>query len=148
MRVKRRCPGVSAVKIATPRFLFTVACLFALAGMLAPFPNASAALAPYRSAVLADGAVAYYEFDETSGTTATDSAGGDNNGTYLGGYLLGESAGGVGLGSAVNFNGSDARVRIPDSATFDFGTGAFSRTCTSRRRWSTPSSYVAALPRS
>jgi len=94
--------------------------------MFALGPDASAALAPYRSAVLADGAVAYYEFDETTGSTAADSAGGDNNGTYLGGYLLGEFAGGAGLGSAVNFNGADARVRIPDSAAFDFGTGAFS----------------------
>jgi Concanavalin A-like lectin/glucanases superfamily len=117
---------IGAVKIAAPRFLCSVACLFALAGMLAHCPNASAALVPYRSAVLADGAVAYYEFDETAGTTATDSSGGDNNGTYLGGYILGEPAGRAGLGSAVNFNGSNARVRIPDSATFDLGTGAFS----------------------
>jgi trimeric autotransporter adhesin len=119
-------PRIGAMKIAAPRFLSTVSCLFSLAGVLALCSDASAAFVPYRSAVLADGAVAYYEFDETTGTTAADSAGGDNNGTYLGGYLLGEPGGRAGLGSAVNFNGSDARVRIPDSATFDFGTGAFS----------------------
>lgn len=43
--------------------------------------------ADYAAEVLADSPVAYWKLDETSGTTATDSVGG-NNGTYTGGYTL------------------------------------------------------------
>lgn len=110
--------------IATPFRCFATV-LFALASLQAFGPESSAALVPYRSAVLADGAIAYYEFDETTGTVAMDSSGGGHHGTYLGGYLLGDPAGRIGLGTSVNFNGTDARVRIPDSAAFDFGLGAF-----------------------
>jgi hypothetical protein len=88
--------------------------------------QAEAALTAYRTAVLADGATAYYEFEETSGTVANDSAGADNNGAFLGGTGLNQSGGPVGLGRSVSFNGTDARVRIPDNAIFDLGTGAFS----------------------
>lgn len=41
----------------------------------------------YSAAVLADSPVAYYRLDETSGTAANDSAGG-NNGTYIGSPTL------------------------------------------------------------
>jgi hypothetical protein len=88
--------------------------------------QAGAALTAYRNAVLGDGAVAYYEFEETTGTTAVDSAGADNNGSYLGGTGLNQTGGPIGLGRSVSFNGTDARVRITDSPVFDLGTGAFS----------------------
>ncbi len=88
--------------------------------------EARAALAAYRGAVLGDGAVAYYEFEETSGTVAADSAGADNNGAYLGGVALNQTSGLAGLGRSAGFDGTDDRVRIPDSPVFDLGTGAFS----------------------
>ncbi|HWB06828.1 MAG TPA: LamG domain-containing protein [Verrucomicrobiales bacterium] len=85
-----------------------------------------AALTAYRNAVIADGAIAYYEFEETVGTTISDSAGGDNNGTIVGGVGLNQTGGPIGLGRSSSYNGTDARVRIPDNAIFDLGTGAFS----------------------
>lgn len=45
--------------------------------------------ARYIQAVLADSPLAYWKLDETSGTTAVDSKGG-YNGTYTGGYTLGQ----------------------------------------------------------
>ena len=88
--------------------------------------QAEAAVTAYRNAVLGDGAVAYYEFEEASGGVANDSAGADNNGAFVGGTVLNQTGGPVGLGRSVSFNGTDARVRVPDSAIFDLGTGAFS----------------------
>jgi hypothetical protein len=109
---------------ATPFRCFATV-LLALASLQAFGPESSAALVPYRNAVLTDGAVAYYEFDETAGTMAMDSSGGGHHGTYLGVYLLSDPAARAGLGNSVNFDGAGARVRIPDSPAFDFGTGAF-----------------------
>jgi hypothetical protein len=88
--------------------------------------QAGAAVTAYRNAVLGDGAIAYYEFEEAAGSVANDSAGADNNGAFLGGTVLNQTGGPVGLGRSVSFNGTDARVRIPDSPIFDLGTGAFS----------------------
>src|SRR6188768_1222096 len=87
--------------------------------------QAGAALTAYRNAVLADGATGYWEFEETTGSVANDSAsgGGSNNGTFVGGTVLNQTGGPVGLGRSVSFNGADARVRIPDNAIFDLGTG-------------------------
>ena len=108
-----------------PRLPLSVALPVAIT--LAALPGtAHAALTAYRNAVIADGATAYWEFEETTGTTAADSVGGDNNGTYLGGTVLNQTTGPIGLGRSVSFNGTDARVRIPDAATFDVGSSAFS----------------------
>jgi hypothetical protein len=41
------------------------------------------ALAAYRDEVLAENPVAYYRFEETSGTTAIDTTANSNDGTYM-----------------------------------------------------------------
>lgn len=65
----------------------------------------------YAMEVQADSPVAYWKLDETSGTTAADSVGG-NNGTYTGGYTLNQT----GIPStgrpSVLFNGSSGHVNI------------------------------------
>ena len=55
----------------------------------------------YSDRVMADGAVAYWKLDETSGTTAVDSLGG-NNGTISGGVTLNQP-GAVAGGTAMKF---------------------------------------------
>src|SRR5688500_902191 len=55
--------------------------LVAAVGLFAAAQQSQAATPAYRAAVLGDGATAYYEFDTV---TPTDSAGGDNNGSFVG----------------------------------------------------------------
>jgi len=79
---------------------------------------------PYGDAVLADSPIAYWRLNETSGTTAVNlgSLGPAANGTYVGGVVLGvpdlipydDDA-------AARFNGSDARVNVPDHALINTG---------------------------
>ena len=69
----------------------------------------------YRNAVLADNPVAYWELDESSGTTAADSAPPAQNGTFQSVTLAQPSAFPV-LGTAAGFNGSSSRVRVPANA--------------------------------
>jgi hypothetical protein len=84
--------------------------------------SAHAALTPYRNLILADGATAYYEFEEAPGSvTSVDSAGGDNNGTNLN-VTLGQPSKNAVLGKAASFAGNGA-VRIPDGPVFDRGNG-------------------------
>ncbi len=74
---------------------------------------------------IATGLVAHYEFEEGSGTTATDSAGGDNTGTHAGSPTPIYSSGIK--GSALDFGGGDDdSVNVADAANLDFGTGDFS----------------------
>lgn len=95
-----------------------------VAALLAVPWGAGAAEIAYRSAVLADGATAYYQLDEvTADLTAVDAAGGDNNGTYVGGVGRTATSAYPNLRNAATFDGVDDRVRIPDAATFDLGTG-------------------------
>ena len=64
-------------------------------GVTLLLPSAAAALfssvqiagAAYPDIILADNPVAYYRFEETSGTTAIDTAN-SNDGTYVNGVLL------------------------------------------------------------
>ncbi|UUZ94051.1 fibronectin type III domain-containing protein [Paenibacillus sp. P25] len=88
--------------------------------------------------------IAWYKFDQTSGTTATDSSGYGNNGTVYGGAGAAWTAGKS--GSAIDLGGNNAYIALPagvvssaDSATvaawvyldtvsnwmriFDFGSG-------------------------
>ncbi|MHC4749565.1 MAG: LamG-like jellyroll fold domain-containing protein [Planctomycetota bacterium] len=59
-----------------------------------------------------EGLIGYWKFDETSGTTAVDSAGGDNNGT-LSGDVHWETGSGRG-GGVLLFGGTDtAHVEVP-----------------------------------
>jgi beta-glucanase (GH16 family)/regulation of enolase protein 1 (concanavalin A-like superfamily) len=62
------------------------------------------------------------KLDESSGTTATDSSGGNNHGTASGGLVWQTSQGQ--LTGAAEFNGSDSYIAVPDSASLD-NTSAF-----------------------
>ncbi len=81
-------------------------------------------LMAYDTVVLADAPVAYYRFEETSGTTVNDSAtaNGAQNGTIVGG-VASVPGGTAALGNAFSFNGTSGRVRITDNPVFDMGTG-------------------------
>ncbi|MBI4613330.1 MAG: DUF1080 domain-containing protein [Planctomycetes bacterium] len=81
----------------------------------------------YRELVLADGPIAYYEFEETEGKGARDSsASGAHAGAYEGGVTLGQPSATARLGRAVGLDGASGRVRIPPHADFrSIGTGAF-----------------------
>jgi acid phosphatase type 7 len=101
----------------------------ALALTLTPFAGAEAASAActapttgYPGAVTStNGLVAYYRLGETSGTTACD-AKGTSNGTYLGGYTLGQTGAIAGdTDKAAAFNGSTGYVSAPEASALDVG---------------------------
>ncbi|HEX2747009.1 MAG TPA: lamin tail domain-containing protein, partial [Verrucomicrobiales bacterium] len=92
--------------------------------LLAAAPLARAGTATYRNAVLADNPVAYWELDETSGTTAADSAGTPQDGTYQN-VTLGQPSAFPNLGTSAQFNGSTSRVQAAASSVFELGTGDF-----------------------
>ena len=84
-------------------------------------PTRALATGLYESAVMGDTPSAYYRLGESSGTTATDTSGNGNNGTY--------SAIGVTLGTtgaitndtdtAATFGGSSGEMTVPDNADLD-----------------------------
>jgi len=86
--------------------------------MMAVRPN-------YKAVVLADSPVAFWMLNETSGTTAYDSSGNGNTGTYIGGPTLGASTGLSGLPSGVALNGSGQYVSVPGSASLGAISTAF-----------------------
>ena len=61
------------------------------------------------------GLVAAYAFDEGSGTSVTDSSGGGNTGTILNAAWSSSAK----FGKALSFNGTSARVNIPDANSLD-----------------------------
>lgn len=58
-------------------------------------------------------------FEEGSGTTTSDASGTGNNGTLTGTSWITTGR----FGKALSFNGSSARVTVPDSASLDLTTG-------------------------
>jgi hypothetical protein len=78
--------------------------------------SVSATFSPLCDALPAN--VGCWHFDEPSGTTAYDSSGLGNNGTYVGSPVLG--APGL-INSAVTMDGVNDYVRVPDSASLDVG---------------------------
>src|SRR5207244_6183266 len=65
------------------------------------------------------GLVAAYAFSEGSGTTVADTSGNNNNGTISGATWT--SAGR--FGNALVFNGTSARVTVPDAASLQLTSG-------------------------
>lgn len=74
----------------------------------------------YATAILSDGPIGYWRFEETSGTTAHDEIGA-HDGTYVGGFALGTP--GI-AGNSATFNGTTACVLIGGGSTFVFADGA------------------------
>jgi len=85
--------------------------------------NAWQSPAAFGNAELA-GLVGWWKFDETHGTTAADSSGGNHTGTLVGNAKWGRGK----IGGAVDLDGHDGFVRIADKSAFDFA-GAVSVSC-------------------
>ena len=69
---------------------------------------------------------ALWHMDETSGTTAFDSSGNNNNGALTSVAL--SSPGFDGTGRAYSFNGTSSKVLVPDSASLNPGSSSISVT--------------------
>ena len=85
------------------------------AGKLSPFSN----VATTATTATITGLVAAYSFNAGTGTTVTDSSGNGNNGTISNATW---TTAGV-YGDALVFNGTNARVNIPDAASLHLTTG-------------------------
>ncbi len=87
---------------------------------------APASASPYTDAVLANNPLAYFQFNETSGTVAdnTGSLMAAADGTFGTGVTPNQASYDANLGTAYAFSGG--AVRVPDNAAFDVGTGPFS----------------------
>jgi hypothetical protein len=82
--------------------------------------------AAYRNQVLADEPIAYWRLGESSGTSAADTSGNGNTGTYGGGPTLGATGALAGdSDTATSFDGVNDNVSVPDSAALDLN-GSFS----------------------
>ena len=73
----------------------------------------------YADVVLADNPIAYYRFEEASGTVAADSSGNGNAGEYRNAPALAQP-GAARLGRAVRFDGIDDFVSTPRSVAGSF----------------------------
>jgi len=85
------------------------------------------AAAQYPATVLADAPVAYYRFEEIAGTSALDSSGNANTGTYTNGPLLAQ-VGLPQLGLAVSFDGIDDHVVTARTVATNFTLELWLRT--------------------
>ncbi|MCP4595484.1 LamG-like jellyroll fold domain-containing protein, partial [Neptuniibacter sp.] len=74
----------------------------------------------YESIVMAQGPIVYYHLDESSGSAVVDASDNTQDGTYSGDPLLDvEGAFGNGLNTAVEFDGSDDFIDVPDDGSLD-----------------------------
>ena len=89
------------------RLKFVAFLIVAPATVAAPLSAAS-----YEEEVLADAPFVYYRFDETDGSTASDSSGFERHATYVDVELGGASAQ-AGLGTAARFDGISSLVEVP-----------------------------------
>jgi len=86
------------------------------------------ALAAYADEVLADNPVAYYRFEETAGTTANDSSGNGNNGTYVNSVLLSQPGFISQFGTSAYFDGLNDYVDTPRTVAGNFTLEAWINT--------------------
>ena len=84
-------------------------------GDLSPYSNTASATTPAGPS----GLVAAYGFDEGSGTTVTDASGNGNNGTITNATWAASGK----YGKALQFNGTNALVTIPDAASLHLSSG-------------------------
>lgn len=86
--------------------------------------SAPSASNPLENLILNDSPVAYWNLNETSGTTVDNlgSEGSAVDGTTTGGPTLGVSALYAGGGTAVDFDGTNDGILIPDSVEINTGT--------------------------
>ena len=101
--------------------------IFCVLAVLALSSWPTAAAAQYQATVLADAPVAYYRFEEVAGTSALDSSGNGNTGTYTNGPLLAQ-VGQPQLGLAVSFDGIDDHVVTPRTVATNFTLELWLRT--------------------
>lgn len=85
------------------------------------------------------GLVGWWKFDETEGTTAKDSSGGNHNGTLNGDAKWAQGK----IGGAVELDGKSAFVQIADKSAFDIG-GQVTIACWVNIR-SVPAEYAAIV---
>ena len=78
--------------------------------------------AGYRTAVLASNPLGYWRLGEASGTTAADSSGYAQTGTYSNVTLGAGSALTTDANTAATFNGTSSNVVLPASSSFDFSS--------------------------
>lgn len=108
----------------TKQHLITAAAL--MAGVTAGVGSLQAATIAYHQAVLNDNPFAYYQLNETAGTTADDASGNNHDGTYVNSPASVAGAGDNSDG-AISFNGSNQYVSIGDKlGTFGSQMGNFS----------------------
>lgn len=84
-------------------------------------------MSKYSELVLSRTPVAYWRFEELSGTVATDSSGNGRTGTYVNSPVLGNESGVPGdNGSSILFNESTQRMTVADHTSLDFADDIFS----------------------
>jgi Concanavalin A-like lectin/glucanases superfamily/Calcineurin-like phosphoesterase len=90
-----------------------------------PARAALAATTPYPTAVLADAPIAYWRLGEPNGTSTLDASGRGRAGTLVGNVGLGAPGALAGdADTAATFDGTNARVTVPDAADLRLN-GAF-----------------------
>jgi hypothetical protein len=87
------------------------------AGNLGSYSNTASATTPAPTGP--SGLVAAYGFDEGSGSSVTDASGNGNTGSVSGATWVAAGK----FGKALQFNGTSARVNVPDSASLHLTTG-------------------------
>ena len=76
---------------------------------------------PYASVIGADSPLGYWRFAETTGTTASDQTANGLNGTYVGGYTLGQPGALTPPNPAVTLDGTSGYVSVPDAPALAYG---------------------------
>ena len=94
-----------------------------VAGTADPTETVVVTSVPYATAVANDAPSGYWRFGEPAGaTTAADSSGHANDGTYLNGVTLGVPGALAGdANTAASFDGVNDSVRVPDANSLDVG---------------------------